>query len=1160
MADTDFHELIKLHGSGNIQFVWHVAGYPYAVCTTPTTRDALDDGSVSALAARKRIFGTESVDGSPDYYWATDTDATPIFPVLRQPGKQSWSIHESKGVLQGGDWSVELSDLPDTGHTWDHVSTQFRGLEGIHRIVQPYQDTSVAHGFLRSDFLRGKGEAGDELEVEEAAGTALHTAINAHANSRKLLWIGQECVCADLSTQTDPSNGQPDYNAIRITTNADGDPSRGIYRSREQDHFVDDDTGSTALVTEAPLSIVDKYCWLWAVPIDTDGTLLSLPVIVREGVVKAGIKTSKGRTTIPIHSPLVGLKTKTKIPNHFGARPARYIFSRETGASSTVDDLIYDFGQCPHLVIRECHAYSGADNTYTWYNKNIWLCDHGDSVEFDTYDEVIDAVLDELSKCATSDATAHNSQVSGATSSGTPLSNPNDDERVQLWFNYGVDDGILTMNSVSDYGDSFHSKSWITGPVAWVMGLGGWKDTNWPAIPWTRQDAINRLAGVGGYVTGDYPWFYYSRDTHFGNADATNSDWLETDKGTPGWTGLWLICGKNPTLSSSGDTKPPYLGATRWAYTSPYHYQFTSTWALDHPYPDTYFDKDSPEDTQDITDAKLYFDPETDISGLESGDVISVGGTTGTITATDDTGTYPNVTLSNGRLTANSGAKSPLWYGAGLYNFSGLKDDADWTNPFPSIVSFEKSLFPHSDDRWFVWKNHTMFGDSLSDIFRAILGESGGTIPQLGDEHQLTNIIGFTTEDDFTSFIDWDSGHPNSLDNQISEIVDGQYYRLSVAQEVNVHDLLAQELLLHGLSPILEWDATAYKFRMRFRKIGAINMTDTVWGGYRLDESSIVTGQTYETVHSDSWIFNRMEIKCNHDGKEFRMPLTVTHDSSYMQRRNEAKTLSIESLITQLPNVETLDPMQLLKLRQHFLSMLWHLSLPQPQIRTKRTIPAWLRVTLGRGALITDRAGRTPYDYEPELDEEPAYITGMSVDLGARGSSVDITARITGDRSYGWAPACEVTASSKASNIVTCSTITDNAFSASGSRKDMSWFDCIDWNSGTGYESRDCSCTDFAVIAYVKDDPSSNAPLNFTVYDVDTTAGTFKLADPDTATNANYTAWDTAKDYIVTYCPFDQAAVANTTGAMQSCQKHFVFYCDNNGTIGSSNTPARLWQ
>lgn len=384
-----------LIGSGGCRmaYVWNVAGYPWAVCSDKAVVSLLaNPGSNSDAAyARKRIFGKMDIDGVFPAYQAL------VFPTLHPELGVQTTKCKSVGFSDVSSWKLKIIDQ-HLGADWPHVEDgdSVWGLEGLHRVAD-LKDEIHGWGFL-SDNL---STTDSDVSISEES-DVLFNRIN-NATSPKWMWIGHECIAVQGVTGT-----YPDYSAIIF--------GRGLFRSKTQYHFVDAIEQVHQIIADVPGSIAGHYCWLWAIPLTEDGGWYygsdGNPIIAMEsarcGVVSESLVTTKGVTQITVNPCLDALKNKItydvteSVAGHIG----KYIFCR--GQSGTDWQDIGALGQKPHLIISEYEidwnstigqgAY-GDDIVFgRWTTKPVWLCAKGDTVSFDTLQDLVVAVNDELKK------------------------------------------------------------------------------------------------------------------------------------------------------------------------------------------------------------------------------------------------------------------------------------------------------------------------------------------------------------------------------------------------------------------------------------------------------------------------------------------------------------------------------------------------------------------------------------------------------------------------------------------------------------------------------------------------------------------------------------------------------------------------------------------
>jgi hypothetical protein len=1130
-----FFDFVKA-GGGRIEFVFHVGGMPYGVSTHEDVDTALD----ANLTHKRTIFGSAQNSNDSSYF----ADSVPIFANLDPDSIRESSIRmdESRGVLRGGNWEVNIFDK-DLGYDWPYRNQdEYWGLDGIHTTVNPLIDRYIFWGYLNKNFKVGD----TSIRITEEVGGDLRDKIGAlTGNDAAYMWIDHECIAVDDYTAPPPA----EY--TQYTVNA-----RGLFRSRESEHFIDPDRISRKMVCDAPLGgITGRAAYVWAIVLDpNDNTsLLCDPALILKGRVRPGVSTSEGRTRIRCSDVLSWLDSKVEspeIPNIPGGRRYldKYVLYR--GASGTSRESLFENFQSPHLIIRE--FTDGVDAVRT---VPVWLCEQNSDVTFDTIEDLYAALNDELEKIGTPiDSVLNDSQVTGADDFLPATSN----SRVYTYAKYEVSsDGILVQKTTQrDVADDTSSKSrankptktinfdvsHISGPLAWLLQLG-------PVAPAPRNSEGKPYSGARGpedlfldLVNGDN-WFDYYHENIKRSA-------------------AWLVCGLNDdstdvphegglfndrliTVHKSKNPEADEEGYGR-KYASQYIYQTNNwdkalnTWDSEK--------NDVPSDRAESSfipiDNYLWLAKDTDISideieadvkyslGYLSDPQSDVKPRYGTITASAITTTdgYPRVTLDSNGIQPGSNSVTPFKTGGSLF--------------------FLPYAEKQNRDPWSFKSKFNFSTNNLGNAFRTLLGEELSS-PKIGKRFTLSHVPDFIDDSsgDFEESIDW-----SNLNRFTFPFTGGHYFTLVVDQEINFLKLMAEELKLFGIHMEREWDGTANTFVYRFHRIGVMNGSVAYSENRYLNDTNLKSSAVRE-YHNDTWLFNQASVKLNFNGEKFDSPELVIKDmSGFGSIGTVDRTFKIESKLTHLKNLKMINKSQWIELKKHIAdNILVNMLRPMPTYSFEAGLNAALMLSVGKEVLVTDSSAAQPYTHEPGLTENVCLITEMSINWG-RGK-VRGKYRVGDKIEYGIAPSMLVQAGN--STIGTDEveiTPDEHEYTDSDDRKDLSFFDCIGWNKSTrSYANLDCSCGDYRVLCIEK---GTNSPtvITATISDVDMTAGTATLTnDADTIDNL----WDTTKDWLIIYAPSDDA---NTT----SCQKRWTYQADPRDRLvadGASNfVRARRWK
>lgn len=1097
MADSTLQNVFDT-GGGNVQYIFHVSSYPWACSTSQNLIDILDDGSHNA--ERRKIFGYANISGSS--YWADDVSLCQFVPTLNVPTRQTIKLHHGKAQLSGGNFKIEILDS-EVGLSWEYAGEAYRGLDGLHRVAQPLNDANIAWGYTRDNFE----DSDTSLKVTEQNGNTLYTRIDAvSAMPWKLLWIGQECISASAVT-TDSGTTHD----LTVTING-----RGLFRSRVQHHWGETFSNSQPMVTDVPLSIVDKPCWVWAFVMNSDESdILDGPELIRWGKVGRDIRTRSGVTTISVLPPWEQLNTNITL-NKFEANLARFVFSRQS-TSGTTDNSVLLGRQAPHLVIRE---FADRDDN-TGSNRNIWLANSGDSWvrTFDTPEDVLNGLMDEIDRVQNG-GQANQTQRSGAGTADSPY--------VTTTYDYYLKFGKLVQEQKSG-GTAVTKLSLISGPLAWLMNLGH--------VRGDQQTAIEELLKYA-------PDFFY--------AGTINSDYW--------FSGAWMVVANAGGHEENGRSLVPY---DRWV--AKYYVDFDwddedlGTWGTGPWIP-------KKQDTFPIVGGKLYCQPEVNVDDISNNDSLYLGRPDSsasrpryckfTATGTGTTGDYPHINTTI--LYSIDGYSTPFFYGTGIYHIPGLYmsqeelEEAAQTTPTYDLI-MERTLgndtLSRTYDPWIMGYSGSESTTMLSGVFRGLLGESGTDIITVPEQRQQLQIVGFldvdrgTNEYDFRSMIDW-----ANLDEMATKILSNQIYVCDLSDKVNLYRMLMGELQFHGIHPTYEWDGSLGQFMIRFRRLGPTNITNAFFEGRTITEDDIIYKSDHETNHTLTWLYNKIEASFNAAAGEAKAKIAVDYVSGNVIGITEDKVLKIQSHLSHVKGLQDISPLEAQKVAAYFADNLKYLSMPVPTIKIKNLLSTTLSCGVGKDILVTDSTMRSPGTYEPGVSESPALVLAQSIDLStSRGST---TFMLTDDYTYGWAPAARITSGTKPHPTLGVNyikaTVDPHYFSSSTGREDQMWFDCYEWSKTSNtYTAKSCSCSDYTVNLYERNNPSASV-LVFDVVAV-REDNTIDLYD---SSGTHYTAYDAAEEYIMTYQDYDNC---------EDCQKKFVFLADDDDKLGSSNALGQRW-
>jgi hypothetical protein len=1117
------------NGGGTVAHLWHVSGYPWAVTDSQELVDALaDTGETIVQLARKRLFGTNALSlvGGPVY----PAYSVPIFATLKKDfGNVKFELDESNGLLKGGSWSVRIEDK-DLGHTWDHAvpGDEIFGLEGLHRIANVKISEVQGWAYLRSNFVRAAGGfERTQISVEEQSSGLLYDRIDGLGDGEyRVLWMNNEAMAA---TSID-SGTYPEY-VIKLS-------ERGLYRSRKQDHFTDALKGLNPIIADVPGDITGHHCWLYSIPI-IDGQLVlttgNIPLIVEEmrGVVSPNMSTYEGVTHVSVREEFAAIEKMIDTSYSRAAETGMkgFFFSRGDSSATDEDDILEKI-QCPHLIIREIDidfkevledftslGYVGVPeldlkdmSEALMKNRYIWLCPKNSTVTFETADQVIDALNWELAKLH------HN--LGDVNSEGVTLTHNWHVHKVQGRYELRCTDNAESRRDLIDkyvHGDSYILQAlhgYMSGPLAWVFALGDLLGNG--ASKNTIYDNIRRNKEYG----------YRELETAFNFLRGWIWEWHQD---------LWMI---SPSFEFAINTGNHY-----GKFLKPWMEQGLSVEDLmipkyylgwDWTTRPAFLQNPEGEDIQEISydddnEWKLYIDSLYDTNNLVEGDIILVGdgrrfpqlrGIIDEIVPVDGYDGLNRITLDPLSLFTTKG--ETFLYGTSLFYL-----------PLCEIINADtddldgktiQTLDPHR-----IVKSLSIETFKLSDIFRALLGEFVIGI-NISNEVQVSDCPFFTTIEDFTSSIDW-----NSLDNLGR--IQGQHYIAPIESVNSLKAILKNELLFHRAHMTREFDSSYLMWRYRFVPIGPINASWAALSGFHLDGNKALTGPPEES-HGFGDLYNAIEISFK-EGED--VYVRFEQMNSPIVGTDERRTLKVEPKISKIPtDYEEIPYGDKEALVAAFRPLLEAISRSSVVQEKGVTLFQYL-FPVGREIRVTDITARRPFTHRLGLDVEPAKVIASS--WSWKKCSGTITYKIGSSyesAQYGYAPACKLEAGTFSKAVGSFSGV-PNDYEFGNQTKDIHYFDCINIGDPGNPHMRDCTCGDYAVWALEVGTPGW-APLEFTC-SVDLETGVLTLT-------GDVTDIDEGEDYVIIFRSWED---------LQPCQKIWTTHADDANTIGVAALPPHRW-
>ena len=1141
------------NGSHNIHYVYHIGGLPWFVSTSQAVIDAV----MASSTTRRALFGSKMIydSGGSDVYLA---DSILGFPWLAYDSlkKQTWSLADDKGMLDGGNWSVKIAD-GHPGKTFDHNtnSAELWGLPGLTAFARNDASSQDAYGIISSSLGTNSASVSVKWLTDAASVSAISTAIT--ANGYALLWIGHECIAVDGIA----SGSFPDivYAIARLDSPR---PGRGLYRTRIQGHYTFGVSGRDAEISSAPSHSVGRHCYLWGVLLDADGAVSDYG-LEREGVI-GRIDTSRSVTSVSINSPLSTMRESLEVKTT-SALMDRFVISRGSATLNAYNAAVappdrdpsypsstdggfkgfdttsnYRFFQSPHIVIHE------KDSSGNWIHNAVWLCEPSETVSFDTYDDLCDAIRTELDNCW------------AANSDSGQINTANGSAGYEQWLQR------YTVNSRGNLAiierDPTAGISFASGPIA-VYCMMGWASIGDDQFPET----------YAALVLDDPSDMAQSSSVDYAAATMWEYDGAESFKNHPH---VRITSGYQPefdfyTAIPDDYERPVYLHMWDWAATDRIS---TANTAIGH---NSKYVIDLPYNAWWAAADKLYFRKSDDVTAFTAGAEFHLGGCDGTTcessplyvgesdsigTDGGDSGDYPYIVPTDyvgvpnytrvlqidpeTSATAGAPVGKTLFYHPFICSVRfGIMGDKslDPDNYMYDVRKGDKITQDQFDQWWVRLRNSTVIpADKLSELIRTVFGDKDAAA-QAPSYRCLEWVPFFNTDDtDFVSLIDYDS-----MDEIFVLPFAGSKYELRLDKGFEVYDAIANEILLHRAGMTYEYDATNKRWRIRFRRIGPTNAS-TANG--LITSKQIIAGATQiRETHNATPTYNKIIVGDGLVEDSWELPF-VDSTNNMLPGKVSQKAITIKPKISRVPLLtDTVTSDAAVELSDAFVEgFLKFFSQATFAQSINLTLGALYNCSLGRDTLITSEAIRDVYSHARGVSSAPISIISLARDISKNYISIEY--QINGSPVYGWAPSCLVSGGVVDGDTVTLDIATEttqHAFSSTSERADAYWFDCYDFDQVTGSTSaRSCSCGDYEIRAIEYNSTTATA-LDFTC----AISGGDLILTEGTAGHA--ALWDDDATYVLFYKDWDSC---------EECQQLFIFGCDHSThTLGTGLDKPRRW-
>jgi hypothetical protein len=1098
-------------GGGRMAYVFHVLGYPWAVCTDPALISAAEilgagyeDHDAAARYLRRKIFGPAHWTVSASEYYPADT--APMFATLlfSSLGAESWRIDQASGMLSSSGWSVEILD-DDLSVTWPHKASgdEIWGLEGLHRVVDLDESGSAGWGELDASLMRrlvdGETRPSSFDMIEQSGGrlSARLTALG--ANDHMMLWVEHECIAVNDVTVADAD--RPEELEVDI---ADAGAGRGLYGSRIADHLYRPSLSYRPIISDVPGSIAGEYCRLWQIPLDETGALVldvdGDPIVAEQrcGVVSTNISTRKNVTSIDVLPFTDSFKIdveRQQLAKSYESHLQRYVLCRGVDSGDDAESIT-KYQQCPHLILQEWrpNVTLGTDGGYS-DPVPIWLCEPGEVVVFESKEEIFNAIMNKINSLDHPGQIywEYNlSSITGGTLYHKTGRADNDTRRAKH----------VTESSGTRFALDRESLTRVTGPLAFVLGICDWDPDSYDESENQTQNGFFNL------IRNNTNKLIFDMEYVSHKMGGTRDD-------------VWLLA-NDGTLSS--------LGAfNREVFSSNYYYQWD--WINHHPGPDN----GSNDTYHDIMTAGSFSLPDDGTSEpviyvnsdeeIEIGETLNVGKNLYCTIESKDDGI---VDIVDDKLLA----EEQIPYGMSLFHIpASMVDNLDEEYDAETNIY---TLDPPVIDSFVITKRIDLV-TNIGNIFRALLGDETLLNISIAPEMSSSfNPFGVTIGDEgMVSRIDW-----LSMD-EIIHPYDYHYYSYVLSTEDSLYNCIKAELQLHCSYMVLDWDYTNLQWTIKFNSIGPLNKSLAFMSGRNLDESINVPGIPSES-HNSTQIINAIELTSNLDAVTINGAATTSIKMD--NRISKIKpSLSKFTVPFNLGDIFMSDAHR--KLLNRFRDALRNLSRPRVSQSRKLTCIGAFKAFPGLESLITDVSARVPMTHRLGLEDQPVLITERSHDLSKE--VIDITYTIGGKSSWGWAPACKILAENMTISSGHWTAYPNNhEYTFTTDAKDLWYFDCFDVRIPSAPVARNCSCDDYAVFA-VELGSRGFTPLPFTCKILIDGEG-----DPYLYLAGTTTGLSEGKNYALYFADYDDC---------QPCQKRWVFGADKNNLVGDDGDNPSKW-
>ncbi|MCP4640235.1 MAG: hypothetical protein GY851_07385, partial [bacterium] len=883
-------------------------------------------------------------------------------------------------------------------------------------------------------------------------------------------------------------------------------------------------------IADAPLGgIAGRPCYLYAIIVDEDGVPLAESGIgaitdaamVRHGRVGARVSRKDGTFKIKCSPWWDWLNQKVRKEPAW-ATLRGYHFTR--GDDTTQDQYR------GHLVLWEITDVGG-DNDMN--KRVIWLCAENSLVSFDTREELLDALQQEL-------LLAYEAGAGGTTATGSDGTS----------YVYQVRPNGLHHDPTAqpdDSGPAPYYASFLGGPVAWALNLG---PPNSNAMS-ERDDVLRRGSPwpAGDWASSPFPNWTWLRRVYWSTSDEMPQAYSPPDDNFSPYKPLWI------TWEVDDSWESVYYYQMDWnpwsgLDTTGYYPEWRT---YDFLIPGDYYGSPGPS---------LYLDWSTSVSNFNSAEDIVIGAADRFLKdqPTRSTAAVSSLNTAANKIVINPGGS---WsfpdYTISTPHFSAIAkhvasrasgNETESCFAYGGQLCYVPAIHDESagGDPWPVHQTTYIEAQLASDLFKALLGDDSGEL-DIQEIFEFNNIpdavdLDANGENEFYETIDWDS-----FDQIVQPPFPNSYYSLDIeGADINLYALLSEVLKLHGACATWEYDANKFQYVMKFRKIGVVNVSSANFSGRKINVDNRQIYATPSGEHSGDRLVSAVRARFNwNDGEgKYLININVDDEMNASATGGRRKEITIADKVTHIAGYSSSNNDLNNEIMRHFVeNHLIKLAWPLPAQTVRGTLRCSMESPCGSPVLITDPAAFNMYTGAYGLTAHPGLVTGLIVDF--KTGECGVTYRVSPGATKDWAPSVRITDSTISSNdVITVVTGEWDTSRYNTLVDNMTYFGNFTYNSSTGQTTQ-----------------VDTDPYLCTIYEEGKNGMVFEKVS--VAVNAGVTSvtltltdigltWSTSDNYIMTFGKWGDD--------LHDTQRLWLYMAQDDGTLddGATVTPGQEWE